>query len=36
VQDGLRIDAAWPLRFLLRLPGHWRDRDVRRGLLSAD
>jgi len=36
VQDGLRIDAAWPFRFLLRLPGHWRDRDVRRGPLPAD
>ncbi len=28
---GLRIDPAWPLRFLARLPGHWRDRDVRSG-----
>ena len=30
-RDGLREDVAWPLRFLARLPGHWRDRGVRRG-----
>jgi glycosyltransferase involved in cell wall biosynthesis len=32
-RDGLVTDAAWPLRFLARLPSHWRDRSVRRGLL---
>lgn len=31
--DGWALDAAWPLRFMARLPGHWRDRSVRRGLL---
>jgi glycosyltransferase involved in cell wall biosynthesis len=35
-RDGWRVDAAWPLRFLARLPGHWRDRGVRRGLLPQD
>jgi hypothetical protein len=34
-RDGLRIDPAWPLRFLLRVPGHWADRNVRRGRISA-
>lgn len=34
--DGWRADAAWPFRFLAQLPGHWRDRDVRRGLLPQD
>jgi hypothetical protein len=30
-RDGWATDAAWPIRFLARLAGHWRDRDVRRG-----
>jgi glycosyltransferase involved in cell wall biosynthesis len=29
---GWRVDHAWPLRFLARLPVHWRDRGVRRGV----
>jgi glycosyltransferase involved in cell wall biosynthesis len=33
-REGWLVDAAWPLRFLARLPSHWRDRDVRRGTLS--
>jgi len=32
--DGFVADAVWPLRFLARLPRHWRDRDVRRGLAA--
>jgi glycosyltransferase involved in cell wall biosynthesis len=28
---GWVADPAWPLRFLALVPGHWRDRDVRRG-----
>jgi glycosyltransferase involved in cell wall biosynthesis len=32
-RDGSRADLAWPLRFLARLPRHWRHRTVRRGLL---
>jgi hypothetical protein len=31
--DGWALDAAWPLRFLWRLPSHWRDRKIRRGEL---
>lgn len=31
VRDGLTADTFWPLRFLARLPSHWRDRDVRHG-----
>jgi glycosyltransferase involved in cell wall biosynthesis len=31
VREGFSRDSAWPLRFLLQLPAHWRDRDVRRG-----
>lgn len=27
---GFRSDALWPLRFLARLPQHWRGRTVRR------
>jgi Glycosyl transferase family 2 len=34
--DGCATDAVWPLRFLARLPGHWRDRDVRRGVLPEN
>jgi hypothetical protein len=30
---GFSADAAWPLRFLARLPAHWRDRNLRRGLI---
>jgi glycosyltransferase involved in cell wall biosynthesis len=30
-RDGLTMDIFWPLRFLARLPSHWRDRDVRAG-----
>lgn len=29
--EGWNSDAGWPVRFLARLPSHWRDRDVRRG-----
>jgi glycosyltransferase involved in cell wall biosynthesis len=28
---GLSTDPLWPLRFLARLPGHWRDKGARRG-----
>ncbi|BDG70897.1 glycosyltransferase family 2 protein [Roseomonas fluvialis] len=28
---GLAADPIWPLRFAARLPGHWRDRGLRRG-----
>jgi len=35
-RDGWANDAAWPLRFLALVPGHWRDRDVRRGLPAPD
>ena len=31
-RDGWGMDSTWPLRFVMRLPRHWRDRDVRRGL----
>jgi glycosyltransferase involved in cell wall biosynthesis len=31
VASGLAADPLWPLRFLGRLPGHWRDRALRRG-----
>jgi hypothetical protein len=27
----LSTDPLWPLRFLARLPGHWRDKGARRG-----
>ncbi len=33
---GCVTDAGWPLLLLARVPGHWRDRDVRRGLLTPD
>jgi glycosyltransferase involved in cell wall biosynthesis len=29
-RDGWRADAAWLLRFLARVPEHWRDRGVGR------
>lgn len=32
--DGWALDVAWPLRFLGRLPVHWRDRGVRRGTVA--
>jgi glycosyltransferase involved in cell wall biosynthesis len=35
-RDGWRADAAWPLRFLARLPGHWSDRGVRRGVRALE
>jgi glycosyltransferase involved in cell wall biosynthesis len=28
---GLAADPLWPVRFLARLPAHWRDRAARRG-----
>ncbi len=31
-RDGCAMDAIWLLRFLSRVPGHWRDRGVRRGM----
>lgn len=31
-RDGWVTDAAWPFRFLARVPGHWCDRAVRRGV----
>ncbi len=33
--DGFAVDAAWPFRFLCRLPRHWRDREIRRGAHAA-
>jgi len=32
--EGWMVDRFWPVRALLRLPDHWRDRDVRRGRLG--
>jgi glycosyltransferase involved in cell wall biosynthesis len=34
-REGLALDLAWSPRFLARLPGHWRDRAIRRGAPSA-
>ena len=36
VCEGFKADILWPLRFLARLPAHWRDRGLRRGLPAPD
>jgi glycosyltransferase involved in cell wall biosynthesis len=31
VREGCAVDPIWLVRFLRRLPSHWKDRDLRRG-----